>query len=125
MLLAVDVHYRAPAAQVSGVAFSHWADAKPERIYHCAAVVSMWNKRAQAMWDVNVGGTENVIAAARKAGVARLIHCSSVDGIGLPEGDKPADETTAWNWDRLGVDNPYARTKYESQQRALEASKQE
>ena len=36
MLLAVDVHYRAPAAQVSGVAFSHWTDAKPERIYHCA-----------------------------------------------------------------------------------------
>ena len=36
MLLAVDVYYRESAAQVAGVAFSHWSDAKPERIYRCA-----------------------------------------------------------------------------------------
>lgn len=36
MLLAVDVYYRESGAQVSGVVFRHWPDAKPERIYHCA-----------------------------------------------------------------------------------------
>ena len=35
MLLAVDVYYREPGAQVSGVAFSHWPNAKPEHIYRC------------------------------------------------------------------------------------------
>jgi dihydroflavonol-4-reductase len=54
--------------------------------------------------------------------VRRLIHCSSVDAIGLPEGDAPSTEETPWNWDRLGVDNPYARTKFVSQQRALAAA---
>jgi dihydroflavonol-4-reductase len=76
------------------------------------------------MWDVNVNGTEHVIAAAREAGAQRLIHCSSVDAIGLPEDGTPSDETVAWNWDRLGLENPYARTKYESQKRALAANGQ-
>ncbi len=34
MLLAVDVDYRETGAQAAGVAFAHWADATPARIYH-------------------------------------------------------------------------------------------
>ncbi len=92
-----------------------------DTVYHCAAVVSMWPRRAREMWQTNVEGTDHVIAAARRAGVRRLVHCSSVDAIGLPEGTTPSTEETPWNWDRLGLDNPYARTKYESQRRVLVA----
>ena len=74
------------------------------------------------MWRVNVDGTDHVVEACRRAGVRRLIHCSSVDAIGLPEGSAPSREETPWNWDRLGVDNPYARTKWESQRRVLAAA---
>src|SRR5262245_60595413 len=49
-----------------------------EHVYHCAALVSMWPREAQAMWRVNVEGTDHVIAAARRTGVRRLVHCSSV-----------------------------------------------
>lgn len=93
-----------------------------EHVYHCAALVSMWPRRAAAMQRVNVTGTEHVVAAARAAGVRRLIHCSSVDGIGLPEGEAPSDEGVDWNWDRLGHETAYARTKYESQRFVQEAA---
>jgi dihydroflavonol-4-reductase len=93
-----------------------------EHVYHCAALVSMWPRQAAAMWRTNVEGTEHVIAAARRTGVRRLVHCSSVDAIGLPESDAPSTEETPWNWDRLGFDNPYARTKYEAQRRVLAAA---
>jgi dihydroflavonol-4-reductase len=99
------------------------ASAGVDTVYHCAAAVSMWPRRAAEMWRTNVDGTDHVVAAARRAGVRRLVHCSSVDAIGLPEGDAPSTEETPWNWDRLGLDNPYARTKYESQRRVLAAAR--
>ena len=83
-----------------------------EHVYHCAALVSMWPPMADAMWRVNVDGTDAVLAAVRQTGVRRLVHCSSVDAIGLPEGDAPATEETPWNWDRLGLENAYARTRF-------------
>jgi dihydroflavonol-4-reductase len=101
------------------------ACAGTEHVYHCAAVVSMWPRMAETMWQVNVIGTDNVVEAVRRAGARRLVHCSSVDAIGLPESDAPSTEQTPWNWDRLGLDNPYARTKYESQQRVLEATRRD
>ena len=53
----------------------------------------------------------------------RLVHCSRVDGIGLPENDEAAsDENKVWNWDKLGCENAYARTKYESQRLVLDAA---
>ena len=94
-----------------------------EHVYHCAALVSMWPRRASEMWQVNVAGTDNLIAAARHAGIRRLIHCSSVDAIGLPESDAPATEETPWNWDRLGLDNAYSRTKLVAQEHVLEAAR--
>jgi dihydroflavonol-4-reductase len=92
-----------------------------EHVYHCAALVSLWRSRAEQIHRVNVGGTANVVRAARRAGVQRLIHCSSVDALGLAE-TEPATEATPWNWDRLGLENPYARTKHLAQQLVLQAA---
>ena len=70
------------------------------------------------MWT----GTQNLLQACRKAGVRRLVYCSTVDALGLPEGDPPSDESTPWNWDRLGVENAYARSKYEAHRRVEKAA---
>ncbi len=94
-----------------------------EHVYHCAALVSMWPRMADTMRRVNVVGTANVIDACRQVGVRRLIHCSSVDAIGLPESAEPATEETPWNWDRLGLDNGYSRSKFEAQERVLAAAR--
>jgi len=92
-------------------------------VYHCAAMVSVTRRMTPAIWQANVSGTENILQAARSCGVDRLVHCSSVDALGLPENGQPSTEETPWNWDRLGVDNAYARSKYEAQQRVLHAAR--
>jgi len=93
-----------------------------EHVYHCAALVSMWARRAAAMQRVNVGGTANVLAAVRRAGVRRLVHCSTVDAIGLRPDAVPATEDVPWNWDALGIATPYARTKLAAQRLVLAAA---
>jgi dihydroflavonol-4-reductase len=92
-----------------------------QNVYHCAALVSMSAWQSEQMWRVNVLGTQNVVRAARDAAVRRLVHCSSADAIGL-SASQPSTEATPWNWDRLGLDNPYARTKYLAQRHVLQAA---
>jgi len=95
-----------------------------DTVYHCAAKVSVSRVMTPAVWETNVEGTENVLRAAAAAGVRRVVHCSSVDALGLPENGQPSDETAAWNWDRLGLENAYARSKYEAQRLALAAARE-
>lgn len=95
-----------------------------ENVYHCAAKVSVRRQMTGDIWQANVTGTENVIQEARNTGIRRLIFCSSVDAIGLPENGLPSSESTPWNWDQLGVENAYARTKLEAQKRVLSAARE-
>ena len=46
-------------------------------IIHSAALVSMWRRRARDFDDINVGGLENVLAAAREHGLHRVVYTSS------------------------------------------------
>jgi dihydroflavonol-4-reductase len=93
-----------------------------DTVYHCAARVTLARRMTAEVWRANVGAVEDLLAAARHAGVRRVVHCSSVDALGLPAAGKWSDEETPWNWDRLGLDNAYARSKYQAQQRALAAA---
>src|SRR5689334_18321355 len=52
-------------------------------VFHCAAAVGVTREVTPEMTAANVTGTENVIAAARSANVARLVHTSSVVAVGL------------------------------------------
>jgi nucleoside-diphosphate-sugar epimerase len=47
-----------------------------DAVVHAAALSSPWGRR-QDFFDANVTGTANIIAAARRAGVRRLVHISS------------------------------------------------
>jgi len=53
------------------------ASADCQAIIHTAALVSIWRRRARDFDDINVGGLENVIAAARTNGIARIVYTSS------------------------------------------------
>jgi farnesol dehydrogenase len=68
-------------------------------ISHSAALVTIWRRRRDEFDDVNVGGLRNVLAAARQAGIARVVYTSSF--LALPPSDSGA--TGAWN--------DYQRTK--------------
>lgn len=85
-------------------------------VFHCAAAVTIKREVTPEMRAVNVDGTRHVIDACVKAGVARLVHTSSVVAIGLSEDGRPCDETATWNFDKLGLLDAYAITKHEAEQ---------
>ncbi len=47
-----------------------------DTVFHAAALVSEWGPK-RAFWRSNVSGTESLLAVAREAGVARLVHIST------------------------------------------------
>jgi dihydroflavonol-4-reductase len=48
-----------------------------DEAYHLAGLPGMWTPRKADFLAVNCNGTEIVIAAARKRGIARFLHCST------------------------------------------------
>ena len=64
-----------------------------DRIIHAAARVHLGWTGLDLQQKVNVGGTRNVAAVAKDAGV-RMVHVSSVDALGIGTRAKPANEDT-------------------------------
>lgn len=107
-----------------------------DAVYHCAAVYAFWARRPADIYRANVDGTRNVIAAARQAGVRRMVFTSSVSTIGLPSAktaktDK-ANAATGAGAKRLGDETMppqpgqlighYKQSKYQAEQLALAAN---
>lgn len=65
----------------------------------------------------NIGGTENLVDAAERAGVAKLVHVSSIAALGAPD-RMPADEETPR---ATFFKSEYERTKTEAHALALRA----
>lgn len=84
-------------------------------VFHCAAAVGVIREVKPEMTAANVTGTANVIAAAEKARVKRLVHTSSVVAVGLSTDGKPVDETAPWNFEELGLIDAYAITKHRAE----------
>lgn len=82
-----------------------------DAISHSAALVSIWRRRALDFDDVNVGGLRNVVSAARRHGVARIVYTSSF--LALP----PRDRETPIEA------NDYQRTKVFADRAADEAQR--
>ncbi|MBI4418137.1 MAG: SDR family oxidoreductase [Ignavibacteriales bacterium] len=74
-----------------------------DMIFHAAALVSYWRKQRAEVYDINIGGTANIIDACLRAGVQRLIHTSSVAAVGFEKDGVLADESTPFNWDAYDV----------------------
>lgn len=64
-------------------------------VFHTAGLVTDWGSVAEFM-AVNRDGTANVIAACQTAGVARLVHVSSLTVLGLPRDGRPVDEQSPY-----------------------------
>lgn len=70
--------------------------------------------------SVNVGGTRAVLAAARAAGVRRVVHISSIVAVGAADTPRILDETAPWALGPYRV--PYVTTKREAEDAALAAN---
>ncbi len=63
-------------------------------LFHVAADYRLWAPRPREIYDVNVIGTRNIMTAAARAGVSRIVYTSSVATLGLNRNGVPADENT-------------------------------
>ena len=98
------------AGDVADPAAVEAAVAGCEGIVHGAALVRILAPRSE-FERVNVGGTEAVLAAARRHGVGRLLHVSSFMALGATEGGPGGElDETAEPADRPWI-NEYERTK--------------
>jgi len=88
-------------------------------VFHVAAMYSLWRKDRDEVMRVNVEGTRLVLGAARRAGVKRVVHTSSVAAIGVQAGGDPADEQYQSRPDDLI--GAYKRSKYEGEMEARRA----
>jgi dihydroflavonol-4-reductase len=62
-------------------------------LFHLAACYSLWQKDREALYQNNVLGTRNILAAARRAGIDRTVYTSSVAAIGVGKNGAFVDET--------------------------------
>jgi dihydroflavonol-4-reductase len=75
-----------------------------EVVIHCGAEVGGWRDR-ESMVASHVIGTENILYAAIRSGVRRLLYTSSVAALGVPDRPLPGkepilvDERHQWNYD--------------------------
>ncbi len=91
-------------------------------IFHTAADYRLWVPDPHNMYEINVGGTKNVLSAARAMGVERVVHTSSVGALGIPQDGSPGTEETPVRWEDLV--GPYKRSKYLAEQEALRAARE-
>ena len=94
-----DVNPPAPRAGVEFVkgdvrdrAALREAVAGADVVLHNVAQVPLARDR-DLFWSVNVGGTANVLVAARDAGVAKVVHTSSSAVFGIPDANPVTEDT--------------------------------
>jgi dihydroflavonol-4-reductase len=86
-------------------------------LFHVAALYSSQPADAHALYTVNVGGTQALLAAADEAGVQVVVHTSTIGTIGRPLDGAPADEQAPFNlWPRA---SDYVRSKWLGEAAAL------
>ncbi|HMN89029.1 MAG TPA: NAD-dependent epimerase/dehydratase family protein [Saprospiraceae bacterium] len=84
-----------------------------QQLYHCAAIVSFDPRDRNQMRQVNVEGTANVVNAALHAGIAKMVHVSSVAAIGRRKNTDIVTEQS--RWERSNYNSEYAISKYLSE----------
>ena len=55
-----------------------------QAVFHCAAAYTFWARDPASIYRANVAGTANVLEAAGRAGVARVVYTSTVGTLRLP-----------------------------------------
>jgi dihydroflavonol-4-reductase len=90
------------------------------RVFHVAADYRLWAKRSREIYESNVGGTKNVLAAAKRAGVEHLIYTSTVATIAVDRPALPNESTDAKLEEMVGH---YKRSKWMAEREVLNAAK--
>jgi dihydroflavonol-4-reductase len=91
-----------------------------QKVFHVAADYRLWARRSQEIYDSNVGGTKNVLEAAKKAGVQQFIYTSTVATIAVDRPELPNEATDAKLEEMVGH---YKRSKWLAEKEVVDAAK--
>lgn len=100
-----------------------------EILFHVAADYRLWARNSNELIETNVKGTENILEAAEKYKVKKIVYTSSVSAVGRPEtaftlGWEKLDYASRVSWEKKYEGNetldptshqligPYKKSKY-------------
>lgn len=63
-----------------------------EGLFHAAAAYTFWTPEPQRIYQTNVTGTENLLAAARQTGIKKVVYTSSECTLKIPGNGAPGNE---------------------------------
>ena len=94
-----------------------------EVLFHVAAEYKLWVPEPKTLYKTNVEGTLNIMKAALRKGIKRIVYTSSVATLGLNPDGSPADEETPVTInDMIGH---YKRSKYIAEEKVKKMIKTE
>jgi dihydroflavonol-4-reductase len=88
-----------------------------DKVFHCAGLVSLRERDAERVFEVNVLATRMLLEECLRAEVERVVFTSSVAAIGPAPRGRTADETQVFTAGYLGI--PYVNSKHEAETEAL------
>ncbi len=86
-------------------------------LFHAAALYTFWSPDDSLIYRTNVQGTENILSAAREAGLRKAVFTSSEAAIGMEEGCAAGNERMEASLDHLK--GAYKRSKLLAERVAL------
>jgi dihydroflavonol-4-reductase len=87
-------------------------------LFHVAGNVA--SNPVQSVWEMNAEGPVVAVEAAAAEGIRRVVLTSTISAIGTANGNGPADESTRYPEDWLGL--TYPDSKHAGERAALEAA---
>jgi len=89
-----------------------------ELVYHVAADYRLWARDPDELYRANADGTRNLLEAARRQRVRRVVYTSTVGCIGIRGDGTPGDEDSPVRLEEMT--GAYKRSKFQAEQVALE-----
>lgn len=91
-----------------------------EFLFHVAADYRLWSRDSDSLYQSNVEGTRNILEAAERAGVEKIVYTSTVGCMGVPK-DGIGDENTPVSVKDMA--GHYKRSKWLAEEVALEKAR--
>jgi dihydroflavonol-4-reductase len=89
--------------------------------FHVAADYRLWARKSREIYDSNVGGTKNILDAAKRAKLEKFVYTSTVATIAVDRPELPTEATDTKLEEMIGH---YKRSKWMAEQEVLKAAKE-
>jgi dihydroflavonol-4-reductase len=91
-------------------------------VFHVAALYRFWARDRRQFYDVNVGGSRNIMDAAKAAGTEKLVYTSTVGTLGLEPGRSGRPSTERSYAEISHLFGSYKQSKYVAEHEVLRAA---